>query len=169
MAIKHLSRPGWHADGGGLFLEVDPSGAKRWAMRLTINGKRRDFGLGPLHKVSLQQAREVAAEYRSKAYRGIDPTIEKKAALVVPESPTFEKAADEVHRQRMSYWSNGKHVAQYINTLLDYAFPIIGTKPIGTIAAPDLLNVLLPIWTSKPDHGYETQLRVFDPDRGTND
>ena len=121
MAIKHLIRPGWHADGGGLFLEVDQSGAKRWAMRLTVNGKRRDFGLGPLHKVSLQQAREVAAEYRAKAYRGIDPTSEKKAALVAPESPTFEKAADEVHQQRMTTWSNSKHVAQWINTLRDHA------------------------------------------------
>ncbi|MFX8393266.1 Arm DNA-binding domain-containing protein, partial [Acinetobacter baumannii] len=52
VAVKNLSRPGWHADGGGLFLEVDASGAKRWAMRLTVNGRRRDFGLGPLHKVS---------------------------------------------------------------------------------------------------------------------
>lgn len=160
MAIKHLIRPGWHADGGGLFLEVDPSGAKRWAMRLTVNGKRRDFGLGPLHKVSLQQAREVAAEYRAKAYRGLDPTSEKKAAIIAPESPTFEKAADEVHRQRMTTWSNGKHVAQWINTLRDYAFPIIGKTPVGAISAPDLLNVLLPIWTSKPETARRVRQRM---------
>ena len=159
-AVKHLSRPGWHADGGGLFLEVDPNGSKRWAMRLTVSGRRRDFGLGPLHKVSLQQAREVAAEYRAKAYRGIDPTSDKKSASVAPEGPTFEKAADEVHRQRTTTWSNGKHVAQWINTLRDHVFPIIGAKPVGTISAPDLLNVLLPIWTTKPETARRVRQRI---------
>src|SRR5271157_4151969 len=58
--IKYLETPGWHADGGGLYLEIDANGRKRWAMRLTVNGRRRDFGLGPLHKVSLAEAREMA-------------------------------------------------------------------------------------------------------------
>ena len=71
-AIKYLETPAWHADGGGLYLEIDANGRKRWAMRLTVNGRRRDFGLGPLHKVSLAEAREMAAIYRAKAYRGID-------------------------------------------------------------------------------------------------
>ena len=159
-AVKHLTRPGWHADGGGLFLEIDPSGAKRWAMRLTVIGKRRDFGLGPLHKVSLQRAREVAAEYRAKAYRGVDPIADKKSAHVAPDGPTFERAADEVHRQRMTTWSNGKHVTQWINTLRDYAFPVIGTKPVGEVSAPDLLNILLPIWTTKPETARRVRQRI---------
>ena len=160
IAVKNLIRPGWHADGGGLFLEIDPSGAKRWAMRLTVGGKRRDFGLGPLHKVSLQRAREVAAEYRAKAYRGVDPVADKKSANVAPEGPTFEKAADEVHHQRKTMWSNGKHVTQWINTLRDYAFPVIGTKPVGEVSAPDLLNVLSPIWTTKPETARRVRQRI---------
>ena len=160
VAIKHLNRAGWHADGGGLFLEIDPSGAKRWAMRLTVNAKRRDFGLGPLHKVSLQQAREVAAEYRAKAYRGLDPVADKKSTRAEPVGPTFEKAAAEVHRQRMTTWSNGKHVAQWIHTLRDYAFPVIGTKLVGEIAAPDLLNVLSPIWSTKPETARRVRQRI---------
>ena len=159
-AVKHLDRPGWHADGGGLFLEIDPSGAKRWAMRLTVNGKRRDFGLGPLHKVSLQRAREVAAEYRAKAYRGIDPIADKKSAKVAPDGPTFERAADEVHRLRKATWSNGKHVDQWINTLRDYAFPVIGTKPVGEVDSPDLLKILQPIWTTKPETARRVRQRI---------
>ncbi len=159
-AVKHLDRPGWHADGGGLFLEIDPSGAKRWALRLTVNSKRRDFGLGPLHKVSLQRAREVAAEYRAKAYRGDDPVADKQSARVAPDGPTFERAADEVHRQRMATWSNSKHVTQWINTLRDYAFPVIGTKPVGEVTAPDLLNILMPIWTTKPETARRVRQRI---------
>ena len=71
--IKFATAPGWYADGGGLYLEVNSNGRKRWALRLTCNGRRRDFGLGPIHKVSLQAAREMAAVYRAKAYQGIDP------------------------------------------------------------------------------------------------
>ncbi len=49
-AVKTITTPGWHTDGGGLYLEIDRSGAKRWAMRITVNGRRRDFGLGPIQK-----------------------------------------------------------------------------------------------------------------------
>ena len=30
-AIKYIVEPGWHADGGGLYLEVGTNGRKRWA------------------------------------------------------------------------------------------------------------------------------------------
>lgn len=96
-AVRTISTPGWHGDGGGLYLEVDQSGRKRWAMRLTINGKRRDFGLGPIHKVFLQQAREAATRYRALAYQGADPTAERKAALNKRIVPTFADAAERVH------------------------------------------------------------------------
>ena len=148
-AIKYLETPGWHGDGGGLYLEIDANGRKRWAMRLTVNGKRRDFGLGPLHKVSLAEAREMAAIYRAKAYRGIDPVADKKKRFAMPGVPTFKEAAEQVHRQRAQGWSNGKHVDQWINTLRDYAFPIIGDMPVSDIATPDILKVLTPIWNVK--------------------
>ena len=119
-AIKHLATPGWHGDGGGLYLEIDANGRKRWALRLSVNGKRRDFGLGPLHKVSLADAREMAAIYRAKAYRGIDPVADKQKRFAMPGMPTFKDAAEQVHRQRAQGWSNGKHVDQWINTLEDY-------------------------------------------------
>jgi integrase len=156
-AIRYLETPGWHADGGGLYLEIDTNGRKRWAMRLTVNGKRRDFGLGPLHKVSLAEARETAADYRTKAYRGIDPVAEKRKHVATPSSvPTFREAANAVHRQRAQGWSNGKHVDQWINTLRDYAFPIIGDMAVSDIATPDVLKVLTPIWSAK----LETARRV---------
>ena len=108
--VKTIKQPGWHADGGGLYLEVDDNGRKRWALRIVVAGRRRDFGLGPLHKVSLKEAREAAADYRSKAYRGIDPLVEKKLSRARVAIPSFEECATAVHHQRRATWSNGKHV-----------------------------------------------------------
>ena len=159
-AIKYLATPGWHGDGGGLYLEIDANGRKRWALRLTVNGKRRDFGLGPLHKVSLADAREVAAIYRAKAYRGIDPVGDKKKRFAMPGMPTFKDAAEQVHRQRAQGWSNRKHVDQWINTLRDYAFPIIGDMPVSDIATPDILKVLTPIWNIKAPTARNVRQRI---------
>ncbi len=160
-AINHIKNPGWYADGGGLYLEVDESGRRRWAMRLTVNGKRRDFGLGPLHKVSLAEAREIAAEYRSKAYRGIDPIAhKKKSELIVAAVPTFRQAAEQVHRQRVAGWSNGKHVDQWINSLRDYAFPLIGDMAVSDVSTPDVLKVLAPIWGVKVETARRVRQRI---------
>lgn len=162
LTIKTISEPGWHSDGGGLYLEVDRSGRKRWAMRLTINGKRRDFGLGPIHKVTLQQARTRAAEYRAQAYAGIDPKEGKFANTRsrTPSAMTFELAANEAHLTRKGQWSNGKHVDQWINSLRDHAFPIIGDKAVSEITTADVLKVLSKIWTSKPETARRLRQRI---------
>ncbi len=159
--IKYLDKPGWYADGGGLYLEVDKNGRKRWAMRLTVNGKRRDFGLGPLHKVSLAEARGMAADYRAKAYRGIDPIEHKKLKPAQPKTvPTFRQAAEQVHGQRAEAWSNGKHVNQWINTLRDYAFPMIGDMPVSDVSTPDVLKILTPIWSAKAETARRVRQRL---------
>jgi integrase len=163
-AVKNIRAAGWHADGGGLYLEVDASGRKRWAMRITINGRRRDFGLGPLHKVSLFNAREKAADYRAKAYRGIDPAerekVPPKLEGAMPAGPTFKVAAEAVHAQRRATWKNGKHVDQWINSLRDYAFPFIGDKIIGDIGTPEVLQVLSPIWNEKAETARRVRQRI---------
>lgn len=159
-AVKNLRAPGWHGDGGGLYLEVDVTGAKRWAMRLTINGKRRDFGLGSLTKVTLQQARDRAAEYRQKAYAGLDPAAGKRHGRDGASIFTFEEACDAAHRARKGTWKNGKHVDQWINTLRDYAMPIIGTKPVGEVSTADVLSVLTPIWSTKSETARRVRQRM---------
>jgi hypothetical protein len=67
------AKPGRHADGNGLYLVVDDSGAKRWLLRTVIRGKRCDVGLGGLSLVSLADAREEAARLRKIARKGGDP------------------------------------------------------------------------------------------------
>lgn len=64
---------GRHTDGGGLFLEVDPSGARRWLLRIVIKGRRRDLGLGSASLVSLADVRAKAQEFRAVARAGGEP------------------------------------------------------------------------------------------------
>ena len=125
--------PGRHGDGGGLYLVVDPSGARRWIVRVVVKGQknkkggplRTDFGLGGADVVTLNQARERALEYRRMAKQGLNPRYSIKR-----ETPTFEEIAQQVHIERLPTWKNAKHGQQWINTLRDYAFPKIGRMPV---------------------------------------
>jgi hypothetical protein len=95
--VRNITKPGRHTDGNGLYLIVDPSGAKRWVLRVVVRGKRRDIGLGGLKLVSLAEARETALEYRKIARSGGDPIAERRKERTV--IPTFEEAALKVHAE----------------------------------------------------------------------
>ncbi|WP_016920005.1 Arm DNA-binding domain-containing protein [Methylocystis parvus] len=117
--IRNLSKAGRYADGNGLYLVVDPSGAKRWLLRTVVQGRRRDIGLGGLSLVSLAEAREKALSYRKLAREGGNPLAEKRRDAVV--IPTFAEAAQHVFDEHQPSWKNGKHAAQWMNTLRQYA------------------------------------------------
>jgi len=150
---------GRHGDGGGLYLVVDPSGARRWIVRVVVKGQRNlkgaplrtDFGLGGADVVTLNVARDRALEYRRMAKAGLNPRFNASR-----EIPSFEEIARQVHIDRMPTWKNAKHGAQWINTLRDYAFPKIGRMPVDSIGQPEVLMCLAPIWTDK----HETARRL---------
>lgn len=150
---------GRHGDGGGLYLVVDPSGARRWIVRVVVKGAknkkgaplRTDFGLGGADIVTINQARDRALEYRRMAKQGLNPRFNARL-----EVPTFEEVAQQVHIDRMPTWKNAKHGQQWINTLRDYAFPKIGRMPIDSIGQPEVMMCLAPIWTEK----HETAKRL---------
>ena len=73
LRVNSLATPGRYGDGNGLYLVVDPSGAKRWVLRTIVQGKRRDIGLGGLRLVSLAEARTKAQDYRKLAREGGNP------------------------------------------------------------------------------------------------
>ena len=72
-AVKAARTPGRYGDGDGLYLLIGPTGARSWVCRVQKHGKRRDFGLGSVKKVTLAQAREKATKFRSQVEAGIDP------------------------------------------------------------------------------------------------
>jgi integrase len=158
VAVRQMKVAGRYADGNGLYLVVDPSGAKRWLLRTVVQGKRRDIGLGGISLVSLSEAREKAAEYRKMAREGGDPLAAKRQASVV--TPTFKVAAETVHAEHKASWSNGKHQQQWINTLEQYAYPFIGDRRVDQIDTPDVLKILSPIWLVKPETARRVRQRI---------
>lgn len=156
--IKGLTKPGRYPDGNGLYLVVDPSGAKRWMLRTVVQGRRRDIGLGGLQLVSLGEARDKATELRRLAREGGDPLEQRrKARLVVP---TFEDAARTVHKEHGPAWKNPKHAAQWLSTLEQYAFPHFGARRVDQIATADVLRALSPIWLTKPETARRVRQRI---------
>lgn len=138
---------GRHTDGGGLYLVVSPTGARRWVTRLTLNGERRDFGLGPVHTIGLAEARQRAAEYRRAAYLGLDPRLDRAKAA---GSISFKEAAKRAHEELiLDQGRNGKHKKQWITTLETYAMPFIGNMDVADIQSGDIVRMLRPIWAEK--------------------
>lgn len=162
--VSKVKQPGLYEDGGGLRLIVTDKGVKRWALRLTIRGRRVERGLGIWPTVNLEEARGKADQLRRAAKDGRDARLDEKLESR-RQAVRFRDAFDqffEVRRQRLS---NGKHVQQWQNTMRDYVFPVIGSRPVAEITAADVIEVLKPIWFDKP----ETAARVLQRIKATFD
>ena len=138
--VSKATSPGRFADGNGLYLFIDRSGAKRWVLRTVVRGRRRDMGLGGIRTTSLAQARVLAQQYRAIARAGDDPFEHRRKVSEV--IPTFEEAAHTVHQGLLPTWKNPKHAEQWIRTLENYAFPFIGSRSVDQITSVDVLKIL---------------------------
>lgn len=151
--------PGRHTDGGGLYLQVDESGARRWLLRLTVRRKRCDYGLGSAKVLSLAEARERAIEMRKVVLRGGNPKVRQREED--GKHLTFEVLARRVHdRKFKENKSNGKHIAQWITTLETYAFPVLGKMSVEDVSQIEIDEVLDPIWTAKPETARRVLQRI---------
>ena len=161
--VRTISATGLYADGNGLNLKVDPSGAKRWVQRVTIDGKRHNLGLGRYPSVSLAEARQVADDNQRAIRQGRNPLAEKRQSELErrrPSTPTFAQAAQQVIDLRRPTWSSNKHAAQWASTLATYVYPAIGSKKVDEVASGDVLRVLTPIWTAKPETASRVRQRI---------
>jgi len=115
LGLSKIRVPGMYPDGGGLYLQVGPSGTRSWILRYALNGRERQMGLGPLHDVSLAEAREKVAECRKLRRDGIDPIDARKnhrarTQLEAVKFFTFKDAADIYIRVNCVGWWNAKYV-----------------------------------------------------------
>src|SRR3954453_1304964 len=158
-----ITGAGYHADGDGLYLVVDRSGARRWAFIYHAQGKRREMGLG---RMGLKEAREKADEVRRQIRTGLDPILARKSARDTRAAiPTFEAISREVITEAQAKSTNDKVRYQWELLLgLRYCGPIL-SKPVNEITTLDVERVLRPVWRAKPETGRKllTRLRrVFD-------
>jgi integrase len=115
--------------------------------------------MGSARLVSLAEAREIARTWRRIARDGGDPALVRDKGKL--KSLTFDDAARRVWADQIEpHAKNPKHSAQWLRTLSNYAFPIIGARPVHTIAQSDILRVLAPIWTEKPETARRVRQRI---------
>lgn len=148
-------RPGLHADGGSLYLNVKPSRKRSWVFVWIRSGKRRERGLGAYPAVSLALARKRAAECREAVAEGRDPIAEGRGKT----EPTFGECADTLVASMEGNWRNEKHRQQWRMTLERYADPIRQMK-VSEVETEDVLRVLKPLWQTRPETASRLRGRI---------
>jgi integrase len=155
------AKPGLYADGAGLGLRINASGAASWSFRYTLDGKGRERGLGSAGKVTLKEARQLAAKADGDARAGKDVVAERKAAAApAPTVPTFQEAAALYIQKEEPGWRNPVHRAQWRSTLEHHVYPLIGGKQVDAITVADVVDVLAPIWTGTPETASRVRARI---------
>ena len=158
--VKSMVKPGVYADGGGLYLKVLGSGARRWMYRGRLNGQPVARGLGGFPAVGLADAREKAREYRQMVRDGVDPAAAKRdRAKVVKGIPTVKDVALAVWKLRRNEWTQ-QHTREWWQSLETHAFPRIGGMAVNELTAADVLAVLEPIWNSRRETATRIKQRL---------
>jgi len=155
--VRAAKTPGRYFDGQGLFLMVQPSGAKSWVQRVTVRGRRQELGLGGYPVVTLQMAREAALTNRREIRKGQNPKANRQRARGVP---TFAEAARKVYELRRPGWRSAKHAGQWIGTLKEFVFPRFGDQGVDDLSTADVIAVLSPIWHEKPTTAKLVRQRI---------
>lgn len=149
--------PGRHADVHGLYLIVQPGGSRSWLLRYQHKGRRRDFGLGPVHDISLAEARVAAMDIRKMVRAGLDPV--ERRGLKRPSRPTFEVVARKCYESLRKGWKDRRN-ASWISSFDNHVFPLIGAKRVDEIDSKAVLGVMEPIWASIPDTARRILQRI---------
>jgi integrase len=142
--------PGWHNDGGGLYLRVDKTGGAYWFFRWGAGGENY-LSLGPRHALELRSARTKAQECQQLVRDGRDPRAERAAArtaakVAAASQVTFTEVVDRYYAAHQQAWK--PEVARdWRSRLRNYIEPILGDYPVAEINTNLVVKVLTPIWT----------------------
>lgn len=165
LAVSRAKRSGYYGDGAGLWLQVSAAGTKSWIFRFTLRGRQREMGLGPLHTVSLSDARAKAKACRQQLLEGRDPIDERHSARLAQElelakAMTFDQCAAAFIRSHQSGWRNPKHAAQWQSTIASYASPVFGALPVASVDTALVMKAVSPIWTDKTETASRLRGRI---------
>lgn len=171
--VEH-AKPGRYTDGHGLLLHVRPTGSKYWVLRIQIDGRRRDVGLGSVsHYDSLSELEEVpllekcvltlaearlkAATLRQLAKAGRDPIAE----LLRDRSPvpSFRDAARQAYEAKLPEWS-AKTAESFLSSMEKHAFPQLGAILVNDIDAAIIAKTLSGIWMKTPQIAIKVRQRI---------
>ncbi|WNO03173.1 tyrosine-type recombinase/integrase [Rhodoferax mekongensis] len=132
------------ADSGGMYLQVSPTGSKRWFLKYRIDGKEKQLALGSYPAISLSEARKARDAAKLKKSEGVDPVQARKLEKLKntrSTGDTFKAIALEWYAKQAPQWSES-HAGRMLRQLERDLFPWIGERPIAEIHAMELLAAL---------------------------
>ncbi len=142
-----ITKPGRHADGGGLYLVVGPGASRRWVFLFRWEGKLTEMGLAVCRPCTLADARSKAAEARRLLAERRNPLLEKRSEQARSRAAQRRSVRSPISLSPTSAMASATKStsAQWATTLKTYAAPLrdIGLDDITT---EDVLAVLKPIW-----------------------
>ncbi|MDB5314926.1 MAG: hypothetical protein JWO24_770 [Rhodospirillales bacterium] len=167
-ALKAKEAPYRVSDGGGLLLQVLVSGAKTWICRLSVDGKRRDMGLGGYPTVSLAAARVAALAARQGAQKGADPVearAAEKAARIAARQAREAKAARTFEAVAAGYLKaeeaalSPRTLRQWRGSFALHVYPVIGALPVDSVDRDAVMRAVAPVAT-KPEMAKKLSQRI---------
>lgn len=141
---KPEAKPVKLADGGGLYLEVRPSGKKLWRYRYRIADKENLFAIGEYPDISLAEARAEHDKARGLVKQGVHPSHNRQAVRLstqLANANTFEAVAVEWISKKAGRWTP-YYRRQVENFLSVDVFPYVGKLPIRNVTAAHLLEII---------------------------
>ena len=175
-AAKHGAQKERMSDGSGLYLRLYPSGKKAFQVQVgkePASSLRVWISLGDFPVLGLKDARDLAgwvrmqssrgwtadrirAAIRSEHHAGVNPAFPNPEKTTV----TFREVAEVWFKRKRAGLKSGKHIDQNWNTMVAYAFPKLGSRPVGEIARLEVVEALRPIWHSKNETARRTLGRI---------
>lgn len=138
-AAKPKEKPYKLADGGGLYLFVQPDGARYWRLKYYFLGKEKLLALGVYPIVTLAEARVKRDQAKKLLANSQDPSgakKEEKRLAIRKSKNTFEAVAREWHENQKGKWTP-RHAENVMRRLEIDIFPYIS---IFTLVQLEKLN-----------------------------
>jgi integrase len=142
--------------GDGLYRYSRESGSASWVGRYQKDGVRHEIGLGSCSVYNLSEARKRWRRKRQMIDEGLDP----KGGGGKRRSKRFRDCAKSYQEEHKAGWRSERYAADWINSLVMHAFPVLGDMPVSEIDTPDILRVLKPIWQSRAVTAGRVRQRV---------
>ncbi len=155
--------PGRYQDGGGLYFRIAPGGSTGWLLRVRVNGRRVDRGLGGYPAVSLKDARVVAkTTYGALMQSGAGPSYRSPQSAAPPLS--LREATIQAHRTFKQDWRNEEGAAYWLTGMEKHVLATLGSRPVAEVTQEEILDVLEPLHLTMPPTARRVRLnlrRVF--------
>lgn len=157
--IGAMREPGLFADGQGLYLRIDQTGARRWVFIFHRHKKRREMGLGSAEDVTLARARAKAEEARGALKDGKDPIEARRRDATPADERTFRAVLTSLLDSLEPGWKSPKQRPQWQASLDQHALALMG-RDVAEITTDDVVSVLNPIWNKIPETASRVRGRI---------